>query len=94
MAHIEHATLTGAAVMTITLDEPYETLTVLCRATASPAEIYFRSDGTVPTVGGNDCHVVSFQIPMVVVQSASDDENPLVVQLISSGAIPFTVMGT
>lgn len=93
MAHIQHGTLTANAVTTITLDEPYQALTVLCRATAA-AEIYFRSDGTVPTVGGADCHVVTFQVPMVLVEDAGDGENNLVVQLISNANTAYTVMGS
>jgi hypothetical protein len=90
MALIRHGTLTAATVATVTLTttgDSIETVEVLNRS--GGAEIYFRTDGTAPTVGGDDCEVLPASIGGVEVSVAPQES--LTVKLISSAAEDYTV---
>lgn len=54
---IYHSTITTASTAeTVTLNYAYKTLQIVNRGTA---EIYARTDGTAPTVGGAECWVAT-----------------------------------
>lgn len=97
--HIHSGTLVAATVATVTLDQPYETITVFNRS--GTAEIYFRLDGVNPTVAGDDCFIVPAAITQEseqgitsIAQSASGAVTGSKVLLISSGTPTYTVEGT
>jgi len=90
VAHIIHGTLAANVVTTVTLDQPYELIEVVNRNAAG--EIYFRLDGTTPTVGGTDCQVVPAIIGSVSMDGITTANTTVL--LISSAACNFTVSGT
>lgn len=85
----KHATLTANVVDTVTTSTPRfgQEIEVTNRGAT---EIYFRSDGATPTVGGDDCMVV---LPggALKVDRVSDDHTPTTVKLISSAAVAYSV---
>jgi hypothetical protein len=96
-----HATLVADTVTTLTLDLVDPRPDNLSFATpARPrvgvlsvtgtAKIYFTTDGTTPTVGGNACHI----LPAVISALEVDDGTPgptSVIKLISSGTPEVSV---
>lgn len=87
MARIVHGTLTPGVVTTHTLDPATAQVTILNRS--QTGEIYFRVDGTDPTVAGTDSFVClgSRAVNTISVVAAP------VVKLISSTAANYTVSG-
>jgi hypothetical protein len=84
----QHQTLAATVVDTVTLDADYDYVEVLNRA--SSGDIYFRVDGTAPTVAGAGCYVVQpGQSLQVLVKSPGNT----VVKLISSATPPYSVTG-
>jgi hypothetical protein len=85
-AKVKHQTLGANAVDVVTLTAKFKAVEVLNRGSV---EIYFRVDGTPPTVGGDDCFVVvpgaSLQVPSL---DASD-----VVRLIAASTCAYSVTG-
>lgn len=84
-----HGTLTASAVDTITLSRPSGQVKIINRLGTN--EIFYTLDGSAPTVNG-DCYVIP------AIAGASDIRairlNPLgvqVVNLISSGAMTYSV---
>jgi len=91
-----HATLVANTVTTLTLDLPDPVADILSTATPKKAQvgvlsvsgevaIYFTTDGTTPTVGGNGCHV----LPAVISALEVDDQTPgptSTIKLISAGS--------
>lgn len=81
-----HATLVASTVDTVTLnDQPW--VEVLNRGTDP---IYFRLDGTNPTVAGNETHVATAGSSVVM---KAPGRGALVVKLISAGATAYSVRG-
>lgn len=88
MARIKHGTLSAATPATVTLDADYDQVEILNRDSA--LEIYYRVDGTTPTVAGDDCYpVLPGQGLLVSVPTAGATQ----VQLISSGTAKYSVTG-
>lgn len=82
----KHATLTAATVDTVTFGREAESIEVQNRGAS---DIYFRTDGGTPTVGGDDTYVV---VPSTVrkVPNGGLSDASTVVKLISSGAIAYS----
>lgn len=87
MSNIEHGTLVGSAVTTVTLDADAQEVEVLNRD--GVAEIYFTVDGADPTVGGDDCHVLPAAIGALQVHAPGGGVTDI--KLISSGTPKFSV---
>jgi hypothetical protein len=78
----KHATLTAATVDVVMFQQGTPTeIEVYNRGSA---DIYFRTDGTAPTVAGDDCYVVSAGQSLVIDGAAA-------VQLISASATAYSV---
>lgn len=88
--HTANGTLVAGTPTTVTLDEPYSTITVLNRN--GLGEIFFRVDGTAPVVGANDNFVVPAAITSVSVH-ATDEEIGTTIGLVSSAACTYSVTG-
>lgn len=88
MARIKHGTLAANTVTTVAINQNVGSLEVLI--VANPAAIYFRTDGTNPTVGGDDCEVV----PAAVGAALSvDTPEHFSLRLISTGTPTYCVRG-
>lgn len=87
-ASTQHQTLTANTVDTVTLDGDYDTVEVFNRG--STGDIYFRVDGTAPTVGGAGSFIVTPGMSLIVDPPTSGNS---VVKLISSGTPPYSVTG-
>lgn len=87
MALIKHGTLVADTVASVEVDGAPSTVEVLI--VADPAPIYFRVDGTDPTVAGDDCEVVPAGIGAALVVDAGDP--PIEVKLISAGTPTYSV---
>lgn len=87
-ARAKHATLTAATVDTVTLTTNYGHVEVTNRA-SSGAGISFTTDGTTPTVLGDDTYWVGAGQSLVVKLEGSSD----VVKLISATADAYSVTG-
>lgn len=98
MPQRRHGTLTANTVATVTVDAPADvsardvrrlrSVEVLNRGTTDP--IYFRTDGTNPTVGGDDTYVVP---PSGGVEVPVRSVNTVEVRMISAGAVAYSVGG-
>ena len=85
-------TLTANTVSTQTVDDGYETIEVL-NMTGS-AEVYFRVDGTAPTVGGAGCYVLPATIGALEVEALdTHGARAHTVKLISPGTPKVSVRG-
>ena len=89
MANPKHVTLTAATVETVNVDNQYFSNVEVVNVNGAAA-VYFTTDGTTPTIGGDGSHVLPAAICGVVVKSAI---TPIVVKLISSGALEVSVRG-
>lgn len=99
-ARVAHQTTAANAVSVVTLTSAWNTVEVVNRGTT---ELFVRTDGTAPTVGGDDCDVVpgSSAISLPVLVNAANDPGSrqpgrtttTVVQVTSSAAVAFTVSG-
>lgn len=96
-----HATLVASTVTTLTLDVADPRSDNLSFATQTrprvgvinltgTAEVYFTTDGTAPTVGGNGCHVLPATISAVEVDDLTAGPTS-VIKLISSGTPKISV---
>ncbi len=83
-----HATLVASTVTTFTTDRNRGEVVVLNRDGA--AEVYFRSDGVDPTVGGDGCDVLPAAIGAVATTDGTAGQNSEI-RLISSGTPKVTV---
>lgn len=81
----KHATLTGATVDTVKLQDPTSTVEVVNRDAA--LTIYFTVNGTDPTVAGDDTIVLP---PSAAYHWLAPTDT---VKLISSGAAAYSVQG-
>ncbi len=89
MANRKHNTLTADTVDTVTLgDRNYDQVMVTNRSGGNP--IYFRVDGTAPTVEGDDTFVVAASAWAHKTIGLPDKES-LQVKLISAGAEDYSV---
>ncbi len=87
MATVRHVTLVADTVATVSLNVNAGRVEVLNRTGA--AEVYFTTDSSAPTVGGNNCHVLPAAISALEV---ADEINGLaVVKLISEGTPAVSV---
>jgi hypothetical protein len=87
-----HGTLTAATVDTVNLSRVYGRVQVLNRGGAN--EIYWTTDGTAPTVGGDNCWVVPSQVGASDIRANSQAQsNTCVVKLISTGTPTYSVLG-
>ena len=87
-AATQHRTLVADTVDTVTLDGDYSSVEVLNRATSG--DIYFRVDGTAPTVGGAGTYIARAGESVAL---DIDTSGKTVVKLISSGALDYSVQG-
>lgn len=76
----------GAAVDTITFSTNIGQVTVLNRSTT--ATLWVRTDGTAPTVAGDDCLAVP---PGAVLVADMLSNNPDVVKVLADASCPYTV---
>lgn len=84
------AQLTANTVDKVTLASFFTSVEVL--NLDGSAEIWVRVDGaTVPTVGGDDCHVVPSAIASIILPSTADGSTD--VRLISTGTPRYHVRG-
>jgi hypothetical protein len=85
----KHATLAAGVVDTVTLSNDYDSVEVFNRG---GGEIYFTTNGTVPTVGGDNTRVVASGSALQSYGGGYGD-GVTVVNLISSGATAYSVTG-
>lgn len=85
MAGREHGTLTATTVATVTITAGSDIL-VICHGTGP---IYGRTDGTAPTVQGDDCFAVPSNGWRIV--RSGDRDGTRDVKLISAGTPDFSV---
>lgn len=90
VAVAKHLTLAASVVDSITFSGNPKTVEVCNRDGA--AAIYFTVDGSVPTVGGDDCFVVAAAAGAALSVDASATA-ATVVKLISSGTPAYSVTG-
>jgi hypothetical protein len=83
----KHATLGAATVDTVTLTKAYPFVEVVNRDATAANVIYFTTDGSAPTVAGDNTIVV---IPGQRVTVAPET---LVVKVIGAAASPYSVHG-
>ncbi len=98
MAAKSHGTLVAATVATVVVTASRATgainqiglpgIEVVNRS--GSAEIYFTVDGSTPTVGGEDCHVLPAAICAMSVPGVG---STVTVKLISSGTPTYSVVG-
>ncbi len=81
----KHATLTAGTVDTVTFPVDLDRVEIANRGTA---EIYFTLEGQTPTVGGDDCYVVTAGGSLQVEPRTNQGT---VVKLISSAATAYSV---
>jgi hypothetical protein len=87
MAKAKHGTLTANTVATVTLDTPFRYTAIVDVINRSmTGEIYVTTDGTDPTVAGDDTILVAG-----VTSFARPNGASLTVKLISSAALSYTV---
>lgn len=86
----QHVTLVAATVATLTFDEDFPEVEVMNVTGTSP--VYFRFDGTNPTVGGAGCHVVP-AIAGTTVRRKPRTSGATVVKLISAGTPSVSARG-
>lgn len=92
MAKVKHYTLVAATVQTVsTLDDGYNAVEVTNVDGASA--VYFTTDGTTPTVAGDDCQVLPAAISSLSVVERSAGAAPTV-KLISAGTPKVSVRVT
>lgn len=84
---VKHGTLTSNTVATVDLGVDADTVEVVNRGTQ---DIYFRIDGTNPTVAGDDCEIVTAGTALEVTRKAAGNATA---KLISTGAAAYTVRG-
>lgn len=80
------ATNNGSAVDTVTLTTDFTQVEVLNRSTS--ATLWVRTDGTDPTVAGDDCYAVPPGTARRIESPGAD-----AVRLLGSASCPFTVTG-
>lgn len=81
-----HGTLTPNIVASVSIPVGVVTVTVTNRSQAG--EIYFTTDGTIPTVGGTNCFVC---LGSRTVSASGSQVNPGTLQLISSTAAKYSI---
>jgi hypothetical protein len=87
-----HGTLTASTVDTVTLSRSYARVEVINRGGTN--EIFFTTDGSVPTVLGDNCFVVTNQAGASDIRpNFTGVQNQCVVKLISTGAMTYSVIG-
>lgn len=90
MAQIRHGTLVANVVTTVTLTAAGDTVdNVEVVNRTGTAEIYFRVDGTDPTVAGNDCEMLPATVGGLEVGVPGSFAG--VVKLISTGGQAYSV---
>lgn len=101
-----HGSLLAATPGQATLDNPYQSIKVINRtagADANANEIYFTVDGSAPTVGAAGTYVVAghygaeevVPVPLSVygAQPNGGAQKPFVINLVSTNATSFSVVG-
>ncbi len=81
MANVQHATLVANTVTQLTFTTNGARVEVL--NVDGTAEVYFRTDGTNPTVGGTNCHLLPATVNSC--EAADESTGDTVVRLISAG---------
>jgi hypothetical protein len=84
---VKHGTLTSNTVETVNLGHDADFVEVLNRGTFA---VYFRFDGTDPTVDGDDSEIVP---PGTALEIARKAAGNAVVKLVSPGVCNYTVRG-
>ncbi len=87
MATVRHVTLVADTVATVSLNVNAGRIEVLNRT--GTAEVYFTTDGSAPTVGGNNCYVLPAAISALEVPD--EISGMAVVKLISVGTPSVSV---
>lgn len=88
MARIKHGTLVAATVTTVDLDDNVSAAEVV--NVDGAAAIYFRVDGTNPTVAGDNCQVLPAAVGAALVVATP---HAVEARLISSGTPKYCVRG-
>lgn len=88
IAKAKHSTLTAATVATWTFTTNFSYVEVKNRAASSTAGISFTTDGSTPTVLGDDCELVLPGESLVVALDGTDT-----VKLISATADAYSITG-
>lgn len=86
----KHATLSASTVDTVTFSDNVQAIEVVNRS--GSAEIFFRLDGTSPTVAGDECYVLPAAAGAAL-RLGSQGEGTDQVKLISSGTPTYSVIG-
>lgn len=84
---IKHATTVAGVVDEITLHNDYSSFEVINRGTD---DLYFRSDGSDPVVGGDDCEIVPGGASVLIL---SPGRKRIRVKVVSVGATPYSIAG-
>lgn len=87
MARIKHGTLTANSVATVSVAPEADEIEVV--NVDGNAAIYFTTDGSTPTVEGDNCEVVPGTISVLRIGTPGDP--PYTVKLISSGTPKYSV---
>lgn len=85
----QHATLVANTVTTLTFDTDFRHVEVT--NVDGAAAVYFRFDGTAPTVEGTGCHVLPAAVGSVEIEPRT--AGVTVCKLISSGTPKVSVRG-
>lgn len=88
VARSKHATLTTSTVDTVALTSDFNSVEVFNRGAAN--EIWFTTDGTTPTVGGDNCYVV---LPGTALRVEPSSPGTTTVQLLCVSANAYSVTG-
>lgn len=83
-----HQTLTANQVDTVTLASLHDTCEVYNAAT-SDVDIWIRTDGSDPTVAGDDC----IRVPAGTSVQVGTPGDTTLVKLIASSGVPYSVTG-
>jgi hypothetical protein len=84
---VRHGSLTAETVETVNLPVDADTVEVLNRGTD---DIYFTVTGTNPSVGGNDCEIVTAGSALEVNRKAAGHTT---VKMVSESAVEYSVRG-
>lgn len=88
LPRIKHGTLTANQVAEVTLNDAVGSIEVM--VVGNPHPIYFRVDGTDPTVKGDNCEVIPAAVGAAL---AVDTPTQVRLKMISTGAVDYCVRG-
>ena len=88
---VYHGTLTATTVDTVTLSQGTSAVEVYNRAAAGGADIYVTTTNIDPTVGGNDCYIITPQTSDLLPTFRDSGNKAATVKIISSGTPSYSV---